>query len=997
MQPVSPAGALAGRANELSLLDGYLRELTRGSGDAVLIEGEPGIGKTTLVRTALANLSAGSCQVFWGTGDELGQEIPLSPFLDALAVRRPSANARRTTIAGLLRGEVATDRGTDVPAMLAEQLIALTIDETSARPVALVIDDLQWADPASIKLWGRLARTARQVPLLLIGLTRPVSQREDLLAMRRAVDSAARVQLTALTQPAVAELLKELAGGQPDAGLLRLAEGAAGNPLYLTELLAALNRSGGIAVTAAGAAQLAAETVPNSLPAAIADRLDFVSVPTKKVLQAAALLGVEFAVPDLTVVLGKTVADVMPALDEARATGVLTDSGNGMALAFRHPLIREALYAELSAAVRGAWHLDAGHALATAGAAPDRVARQLLRAIGDPTGRSVGADLQSGGSDGSPISGRVTSPTHWATARSGDLAVQLERPPLGTAVVRSGAPMGEWMLEWLVTSAESLVSQAPGVAAELLAQAVSDIPAGSFRHGWLTSRLADALYRTGDRAEAARVAERALGYATDPDLVVDLHWTLAQYRLVTGSGGESFTALEQALNAPGIISKHRARLLVLAARTYLYLGDIEAADVEARKALASAEDADDTWATGWALQVLSSMATIRGDLADALPLYDRALAVAETDPALTDLGILLRVNKAATLGNLNRYDEALATAEQARQLADRVGTAVRLAQAHGMLGQALFEMGRWDDALTEIAVVPENLKESVASCVEFGIAAEISFHRNEPETARRYLAAVEPHAQRIGQRPIAPLLRAQFLEREEAGAFREALEILTAPFDDSPDDLGELEELLNEAVRLAVKIGDKATAQTITAQAATLAEGSEIPSRQANALYCKGMVDQDAFVLLAAAQRYADAGRPLPRARALEAAAEVLAEADDKTKARQAFEQAVGVYEFLGAEGDLNRIQSEFRAHGIRRGPHSKHRRAVSGWDSLTDAELKVAAFVEDGLSNPEIAARLMLSRRTVATHVSHILKKLNVATRTDIARVSALRTVTAG
>jgi DNA-binding CsgD family transcriptional regulator len=98
------------------------------------------------------------------------------------------------------------------------------------------------------------------------------------------------------------------------------------------------------------------------------------------------------------------------------------------------------------------------------------------------------------------------------------------------------------------------------------------------------------------------------------------------------------------------------------------------------------------------------------------------------------------------------------------------------------------------------------------------------------------------------------------------------------------------------------------------------------------------------------------------------------------------------VYEFLGAEADLNRVQSEFRGYGIRRGPHSKHRRAQNGWDSLTDAELKVAAFVEEGLSNPDIAARLMLSRRTVATHVSHILKKLEVATRTDIARESALR-----
>ena len=87
-----------------------------------------------------------------------------------------------------------------------------------------------------------------------------------------------------------------------------------------------------------------------------------------------------------------------------------------------------------------------------------------------------------------------------------------------------------------------------------------------------------------------------------------------------------------------------------------------------------------------------------------------------------------------------------------------------------------------------------------------------------------------------------------------------------------------------------------------------------------------------------------------------------------------------------------NRVNAEFRVHGIRRGPHSKHRRATSGWESLTDTELKVAALVEDGLSNPEIAARLMLSRRTVSAHVSHILKKLDVATRAEVARESALR-----
>src|ERR1700677_2868295 len=231
MPPVIPAGVLAGRADEMALLDGLVRDLARGSGNAALIEGEPGIGKTALVRAALASTAHGpgagshhgarwGCQVFWGAGDELGQELPLHPFLDALQVRATSVNARRTTIAGLLRGEVATDRGADVPALLAEQLIALIIDETDVRPVAVVIDDLHWADPASVRLWGRLARTAHQVPLLLIGLARPVRQREDLLALRRLVHGAHRVQLGSLSVGAVAEFVGWLAGGTPDIALL---------------------------------------------------------------------------------------------------------------------------------------------------------------------------------------------------------------------------------------------------------------------------------------------------------------------------------------------------------------------------------------------------------------------------------------------------------------------------------------------------------------------------------------------------------------------------------------------------------------------------------------------------------------------------------------------------------------------------------------------------------------------------------------------------------
>jgi hypothetical protein len=261
-----------------------------------------------------------------------------------------------------------------------------------------------------------------------------------------------------------AELVASLAGGTPDGKLLRLAADAAGNPLYITELVAALRRSSRVTITDTGAATLTPGSAPSSLSAAIADRLGFVPGPVREVLRAAALLGVDFAVTDLAIVLGRSVADLVRVLDQALAAGVLAESGKG--LGFRHPLIRAALYEEMPAPVRAAWHREAGRALAEAGAPADRVARQMLRAVGGPDG--------------------------------------------------TAEPMDEWMLNWLARTAGSLVGQAPGVAAELFTQAVANSPADSARHGWLASRLADALYRIGDRTQAEQVANRALERRRSP-------------------------------------------------------------------------------------------------------------------------------------------------------------------------------------------------------------------------------------------------------------------------------------------------------------------------------------------------------------------------------------------------------------------------------------------------------------------------------------------------
>jgi DNA-binding CsgD family transcriptional regulator/tetratricopeptide (TPR) repeat protein len=942
--PLSMDSLLIGRDDEIALLTSCVREVAAGQGRAVLIEGEPGIGKTALVRTACAEASRHGCQVFWGAGDELGQTLPLSPFLDGLRTRESIPSPRRKTIVALLRGELPSGRGEDVTAALAEQLLALVDDLCATQPTVLVIDDLQWADQASVGLWERLARSARHRPLLLIGMMRPVPQREDLLALRHTSELAARLQLEGLTGPAVTDLVTALAGGKPAGELLELADGAGGNPLYVTELLDALTRGAGLTITDSGVAELTSDSAPDSLSEAIADRLRFVPGWVRQVLRAAALLGVDFTVSDLSTVLGRSVVQLVAAVDEACAAGVLLESGNG--LAFRHPLIRTALYEEMPTSVRAAWHLEAARALAEAGAPAGRVARQLLAAI-------------SGSADTEPVE--------------------------------------EWTLRWLARTAPLLIGQAPRAAVELLSQAVARSPANSTRHDRLVCQLAEALYRVGDAAEAERVANGALTNVVGPDLLVELHWTLAQCRALAGRSTESLTALNQALAYPGISGSNRARLLVATAVAHRNLGQVEKAAQVADVALAEAVQAADMWALGWALHVMTVVAMMQGRMADALPLLDRALTVTQGDLALTDLRILLQINKAVTLGDLDQYEGAFAAARQAQELADRAGLTVRRAQAHCSLAELLFNSGQWAEALAEVGVVPEDTKDPAVACCDHGIAAVISFHRGDTSAAQQHLATAAPHAKQIGNRVVGALTLARSLDAEQAGDLPRALDSLTAGLEDEAEELDEIEDLLPDAVRLAIKLDNTGTARALADRTAVLARDSQVPHRQASALFCRGLLDRDAGLLLQAADRYQDASRPLQGAQALEAGAGVFLDRGERVPARTAFTDALDLYTALGAARDVARLQARFRAHGIRRAPRVKHRKARRGWDSLTPTEVKITEMVAQGLSNPQIAAKLFLSRRTVGTHVSHILSKLDVNSRIDVAREAASRQMAAG
>ncbi|MFC4852340.1 ATP-binding protein [Actinophytocola glycyrrhizae] len=917
--------ALVGRDTELARLRTLVEAATSGTGAAILIEGEPGIGKSALARAATDFATGRGCLVLWAAADELGQALPLRPLLDAF---QHLTTPRLAAVRRLLRGEFTGDL--DPVAAASEHVLTLVAELCDTTTVVLVVDDLQWADQATIRVWERLARAAERTALLTIGAARPTPVRSELSAIRRVLGESAVLRLDALPDEAVTDLLAGLAGGQPGTSMLRIAADAAGNPLYLTELMDALIRAGSLRVRA-GEIEVENGPVPRSLLAAIADRLDFLPRDVRSVLQAAALLGLEVLVADLAIVRNCRVPDLVQSIEQARIAGVLRE--HDRKLSFRHPLIHAALYDEISFAVRAAWHRDAARALAGAGAPVHRVAGQL---------RLAGAAPGAGALD-------------------------------------------DLLLDWLAGAAGTLVAQVPTTAIELLREACHR-SSTTMRRVWFAAKLAEALYRSGDPAEAERIAERAMVSVSDPDLLVELHWTIYQSRALVGRSNASLESLRLAMGVPGVSPRQRARLLVITARAHRDLGNVTRARKLAVEALTTAEKVDDTWALAWSLHVMIVVSTMQGNVEAALPLFDRALDVVAEDPSLIDLNLLLQINKAVALGDLDRYDEAVDTAMAVRQLADRTGSVPRLAQAHSALGQLMFHAGRWDDAQREVGVLPDESKDPGATCCDRGVAAVIAFHRDDAASARRHLGKAESSAEHLGNRVVSSLTVARSLDREVVDDLSGALAVLTARLAGT-EELDEVEGLLPEAARLAERTGATTVLVEVAARAAELAGRGQVPHRLGSAAYCRGLVDRSPALLLVAADRFVGAGRPLAAAKALEEAALLTADQGDRAAARAAFTRADEIYERLGAAWDVARLRAELRRYGIRRGPRNRHRQAAAGWASLTASEARVARLVADGLANREIAERLVLSVRTVESHVSHILAKLGMRSRVDIVR----------
>ncbi len=922
---------LIGRDTQLAGVDRVLREVADGSGGTAWIQGEPGIGKSALVDVMAATSAELGCTVLRAGGNRATEAFALRLLADCLGVSSRSPDPARAEIAGLLSGEpgVPTGPATVDPVLAATDRMLELVDRLcAAQPVLLVTEDLQWADEASLLAWNRLARSVDQIPLLLVGTCRPVPERPTVARLRDLLWQRGDlvVELGPLDAAEVARLAGQLVGAVPGPRLSAELARTGGNPLYVRELVAGLVREGLLEV-ADGVAELsrALPALPHSLTAVVARNLGMLSDPTRRTLRAVAVLGTEFDASDLGLATGRPIGELSDAVDEAVAAGMLV--AGRRRLTFRHEVIRQVLVDQTSAPMRVVLHDHMARVVAEADGSFDVVARHLL-AISD-----------------------------------------VLRP---------------WAMTWLAGTRESTLYAAPQVAADLLTRALAGLTDSDPRWEPLAVRLAQVLFWLGRDEEASTIAETVLAGTTDTALAVRMRIQLARSAGRLGQLAAALDVVAPAGDDVRLPLAGRARLRAWEAMVMTYLGRTEEARARAHDALADAEQAGDPLGTAYAWHALAPLAP---DASTQVAHIDRAVAALGHDAESTEVRMMLvnnRVGRLAAAGSAE-VDQALA---EALVLAERVGS-YRSATIVASAAEISFFRGRWDDAVLYVESIDRTFTEHRGLTYLQGLVALIALHREDGDLAERHLSAVGvagPEDCEAAGVPQTYLIDALATRAEINGDLRRAMELRRSwlALGSGPRRSARCYEapLL---IRLALATGDTATA---TATAAECREHLDATDDWALAARCGlALLNDDICALREVAEGYQAYGWPLWTGFALEELAVRLAEAADARGARTALADAVGAYAGTGASWDIHRAQGRLRRYGIRQRRPAVQPPARTGWSALTPAEQRVAGLVARGLSNPDIAAELFLSRNTVQTHVSRILAKLQLRSRIELVR----------
>ena len=950
MRGAGTAGPLLERNGELARIASALAEARNERGRFVVVEGPAGIGKTALLAAVRARAAADGMRVLRSRGTELERDFAFGvvrqlfepPLAEASELERADllqaaagGAASVLGVAGASPVDVARAPIVDPSFAILHGLYWLCTNLAARAPLCIVVDDAHWADTPSLRYLAFLLTRLEELAVALVVAARPSEPGADgeLLATLTADPSAEVIRLLPLTGVAVGQVVESRLGATPDPAFvdacLRVTRGT---PFLLGRLLDALDEAG-IAPAASAVPEVertGTETVGRSL------RLRLERLPDHAARLARALAILEQS--DLlhaARLAGLDEAEAADAVDLLAGAGILEPV---RPLTFVHPIVRSGIYADLSGTERAQGHRRAAQLLAELPVGHEHVAQHLLAS--DPAAdRWVVEQLLEAGR----AAGRQGAPDLQAIY----LRRALEEPP-------SAEQQPELLLELGIAEASAGLDGWD----EHFRQAVDGAPTPSAAVG-PAQALARALNRSQRFGEAVDVLDRAVSALGPGDGELALRLDAAAVSVGTND-----------LDAPPSVAARRSALLdrvrhdtavppdVLYAAAYFSILENEPADAGMELALL-AEERMAAGSEGFAADRATSgvgglfarlrMSLIWGErYAYLLPELDASIAQSRAtgDGGMLAYSLGCRAWVALRRGELSAAEADTRTALDAPILP--VPLMYRLLNA-GLLVETLVERGELDAAEAELALLEPgegfgSLVGSIACCARARLWVEQG---------------------RIDEGLAELLGRGALLTR--AG--------ITCP--------GVL-PWRSEAALAHLALGERDPAQRLAGEELELARAFGAPRALGVAQRAAAVVEggeRGESLLRAALDSFERSGARLERARALADLGALLRRRNRRTEARELLREALDAAHRVGAGRLASRAETELRATGAR-----PRRLALSGVDSLTASERRIAELAGQGLTNREIAQLLFVTARTVEGHLTSVFRKLGLDSRTELA-----------
>jgi DNA-binding CsgD family transcriptional regulator len=926
------ADLLLERDRELESLRAALGEAARGEGRLALVEGPAGIGKSRLLSELRAAAEEDELRVLASRGSELEREFPFGVVRQLFEPALHDGEARERWLDGAAAparaifeaAELGSESvGTDATFAALHGLYWLTANVAADGPLLLSVDDLHWCDRPSLRFLAYLVRRLEDMPALVGATLRSTDPGTDpALIAEISHDPAARsIRPGPLSADAVTEMVRARLGENAhERFCAACAHVTGGNPLLLRQLLTSLEADG--VTPDAAHVDVVADIGPRAVSRTVLLRLARLTDEAVRVARAVAVLGESADLPAVAALAELDQEQVVAATATLGRVEILRAEPP---LGFVHPLVRDAVYHELSPVHRELMHTRAAAELRDAGAPADQVASHLLYMPRRGEGWVVDV-LEEAARSAARRSAPDSSVAYLTRA--------LEEPP---APERRGAILLELGIAGTNTYAP--------LALEHLREA-HDLLDDPRRRAVAAFLLARTLIFAGDPNDAALFARRAADEL--PDELEDQRQALEAVELVAVYFNAPVEGAAERLvelrdhefgDGPG------AKML---AATTSYAAMVDAGPMDRAVELAlQAMDGDTLLENDNGLFWMAAMLTlVIADRPEAGPLWERTLAEAHRNGSLFS-----RLSMSLWDGAFKLAQGELAEAEEllTGNLEETTLYGIQVPQAisytEGFLGGARLEAGDIEGArrAVEDATIAPGDSADGTNFVRRTLVG-LCLAEGNAEAALAAAEDYERHAQRSRNPAWAPWrsLKAQALalagRRDEAVALaRDEVELARAW--GAPTGLGRSLRVLGEL------LGKDGTAEL--EQAVGLLEGSN--------------------------QR-------IERARALAALGAELRRARRPSDAREPLRRALEIAEVTGAKALEEHVRSELYATGAR--PRTT---ALDGVESLTERELRVATLAANGQTNRDIAQLLYVTPKTVEVHLTNAYRKLNIGSRREL------------